>query len=47
MFYKNITVKKPENSVVYPKNNYVYLNSEKIYVKEKSSTRIKECLLGK
>ncbi|UTY39881.1 hypothetical protein NMU03_03495 [Allocoprobacillus halotolerans] len=45
MFHKNITVKKPANSVVYPRNNYVYFNCEKIYIKEKSIIKIRGFLL--
>lgn len=40
MFYPNITVTKPENCVVYPRNNYVYYTAQKIYIKEKSITKI-------
>ena len=35
MFYKNITVEKPDNCVVYVRKNYVYYVVEKIYVKDK------------
>lgn len=47
MFHKNITVKKPANSVVYPRNNYVYFNCEKIYIKEKKHNQNKRVLIGK
>lgn len=47
MFYKNIVVQKPKDSVVYPHNNYVYFNAQKIYVKEKKHNQNKRVLIGK
>lgn len=47
MFYKNLIVSKPKGAVIYPRNNYVYFNSEKIYIKEKKHNQNKRVLIGK
>lgn len=47
MFYKNISVLKPHDSVVYPQNNYVYFNAQKIYIKDKKHNQNKRVLIGK
>lgn len=47
MFYSHIVVKKPENCVIYPRNNYVYYTAMKIYIKEKKHNQNKRILIGK
>ncbi|MCD7839323.1 MAG: hypothetical protein LUG46_01700, partial [Erysipelotrichaceae bacterium] len=47
MFHKNISVVRPENTVVYPSNNYVYYTAEKIYIKDKQYNQNKRVLIGR
>lgn len=47
MFYKNISVKRPENTVVYPHNNYVYYTAKKVYIKDKQYNQNKRVLIGR
>ncbi len=46
MIYKDITVKKPKECIVYARNNYVYYTVEKIYNKEKQYNTNKRVLIG-
>lgn len=47
MFNKNVTVKRPEGTIIYKKNGYVYHTIQKIYLKTKHHNQNKRICIGK